>query len=99
MKGIQALKPCNVTFCEKDVVFPFASQYNCSTDDLQCEIPQHKRIFERKKSIGQETPKALKELTALLEAYKEVFHQMFKLCKISLALPVSTESCEHSFSM
>lgn len=99
MKGIQALNPCSATFCEKDVVFPFASKYNCSTDDLQYEIPQLKRILERKQSSGQETPKALIELAAFLESYKEVFHQMFKLCKIALALPVSTASCERSFSM
>lgn len=48
-----------------------------------------KRILERKQSSGQETPKALIELTAFLEPYKEVFLQMFKLCKIALALPVS----------
>lgn len=99
MKGIQALNPCSATFCEKDVVFPFASQYNCSIDDLQYEIPELKRILERKQSSGQETPKALIELTAFLEPYKEVFLQMFKLCKIALALPVSTASCERSFSM
>ncbi len=85
-------------FCEKDVVFPFASQYNCSTEDLQYEIPQLKRILERKQSSGQVTPKALIELTVFLEPFKEVFHQMFKLCKIALALPVSTASCERSFS-
>lgn len=99
MKGIQALNPCRATFCEKDVVFPFASQYNCNTKDLQYEIPQLKRILERKQSSGQETPKTLLELTVFLEPYKEVFHQMFKLCKIALALPVSTASCERSFSV
>lgn len=98
MKGIQALNPCSATFCEKDIVFPFASQYNCSTDDLQYEIPQFKHILERKQSTGQEIPKALIELTAFLEPYKEVFHQLFKLCKIALASPVSTASSKRSFS-
>lgn len=98
MKGIQALNPCSAIFYEKDVVFPFASQYNCSTEDLQYEIPQLKRILERKQSSGQETPKTLIELTVFLKPFKEVFHQMFKLCKIALALPVSTASCERSFS-
>nr|XP_023674869.1 zinc finger MYM-type protein 1-like [Paramormyrops kingsleyae] len=35
----------------------------------------------------------------LSEPYSEVFHQMFKLCKIALALPVNTASCECSFSV
>lgn len=99
MQGIQALNPCSPTFCEKDVVFPFASQYNCSTEDLQYEIPQLKRILERKQSSGLETPKSLIELTVFLEPYMEVFHEMFKLCKIAVALPVSTASCERSFSV
>ena len=99
MKGIQAMNPSSPTFCEKDVVFPFASQYNCSTEDLQYEIPQLKRILERKRASSEETPKSLMELTAFLEPYREVFHEMFKLCKIALALPVSTSSCERSFSV
>ncbi|MEQ2293585.1 hypothetical protein AMECASPLE_035034 [Ameca splendens] len=90
MKGIQALNLCSATFGEKDVVLPFASQYNCNTEDLQYEIPQLKCILDRKQSSGQETPKALIELTVFLEPYKEVFHQMLKVCKIALALPVST---------
>ena len=99
MKGIQAMNPSSPTFCEKYVVFPFASQYNCSTEDLQYEIPQLKRILERKRASSEETPKSLMELTAFLEPYREVFHEMFKLCKIALALPVSTSSCERSFSV
>lgn len=99
MKGMQALNPCSPTFCEKDVVFPFASQYNCSTEDLQHEIPQLKHVLERKQTTGQEAPKSLMELTVFLEPYREVFHEMFKLCKIALALPVSTASCECSFSL
>lgn len=79
MKGTEGLNPCSITFCEKDLLFPFASQYNCITDDLQFEIPQLKRILERKQSSGKETAKALIELIALLEAYEEIFHQMFKL--------------------
>ncbi|XP_051803041.1 uncharacterized protein LOC127533608 [Acanthochromis polyacanthus] len=99
MKGIQAMNSSSPTFCEKDVVFPFASQYNCSTEDLQYENPQLKRILERKGTSSQETPKSLVELTVFLEPYKEVFYEMFKVCKIALPLPVSTASCERSFSV
>lgn len=99
IQGIQALNPCSPTFCEIDGVFPFASQYNCSTEDLQYEIPQLRRILERKQTSGLETPNSLIELTVFLGPYREVFHQMFKLCKIALALPVSTASCERSFSV
>jgi len=74
MKGIQALNPCSAIFCEKDVVFPFASQYNCSTKDLQYEIPQLKRILQRKQSSHQETPNALIELTVFLNCAKLHLH-------------------------
>lgn len=96
MEGIQALNPCSPTFCEKYTVFAFASQYNCNSEDLEYELPQLKRILERKKTSGLEIPKSLMELTVFLELYGDT---MFKLCKIALALPVSTVSCERSFSL
>uniref|UniRef100_A0A8D3D2X9 DUF4371 domain-containing protein n=1 Tax=Scophthalmus maximus TaxID=52904 RepID=A0A8D3D2X9_SCOMX len=84
MEDIQALNPCSPTFCEKNTVFAFASQYNCNSEDLEYELPQLKQIPERKKTGA---------------VYSEVFDTMFKLCKIALALPVSTASCEGSFSV
>ncbi|XP_069482613.1 zinc finger MYM-type protein 1-like [Ambystoma mexicanum] len=99
MQGIQALNPSSPTFCEKNVVLPFASQYNCSTEDLDYEIPHVKRILDRRQTSGFEKPTSLLELTVFLEPYKEVFHEMFKLCKIALELPVSTAACERSFSV
>lgn len=99
MEGIQALNPGSSTFCEKNVLFPFASQYNCSTEDLEYEIPQLKRVLERKQTSGVEVPSNLIDLTVFLEPYREVFHEMFKLYKIALALPVSTAACERCFSV
>lgn len=93
MQGLQALNLCNPTFCEKNIVFPFASRYNCSTEDLEYEISHLKQ------TSGLETPTSLIELTVFLEQYREVFHKMFKLCKIALALPVSNAACERSFSV
>lgn len=34
----------------------------------------------------------------MIEPLKEVFHELFQLCKIAIAIPVSTASCERSFS-
>ena len=40
------------------------------------------------------------ELTVFLEQYREVLHELLiKLCKIALALPVSTAAHESSFSV
>ncbi len=41
---------------------------------------------------------SLLEFTIFLEPFKEVFYQLFRLCCIAVALPVSSASCEHSFS-
>ena len=41
---------------------------------------------------------ALLDFVVFLEPYKDVFHKLFRLCKISVVIPVSTASCERSFS-
>uniref|UniRef100_A0A3B3RLL1 TTF-type domain-containing protein n=1 Tax=Paramormyrops kingsleyae TaxID=1676925 RepID=A0A3B3RLL1_9TELE len=74
-------------FSKENCVTLQGIQYNCSTEDLQYKIPQLKQILERKRTNGLETPNSLIDLT------------MFKLCKIALALPVNTASCECSFSV
>ncbi|KAK0138888.1 hypothetical protein N1851_024561 [Merluccius polli] len=33
-----------------------------------------------------------------IEPYKDVFFELFRLCKIAVAIPVSSASCERSFS-
>lgn len=45
-----------------------------------------------------EKPSDTVALTRFIEPYKEVFFELFKLCKIAVALPVSSASCERSFS-
>ena len=42
---------------------------------------------------------SLLEFTEFLEPFKEVFYELFRLCKTALALPASTgPTCERSFS-
>lgn len=38
------------------------------------------------------------EFTEFLEPFSEVLFELFRLCKIAMALPVSTAACERSFS-
>lgn len=98
MLGIQALNPSSNTFCQEQALFAFASIYECNTDDLKHELHQMKRILERKVKSGIQKPSSLVELTKFVEPFKEVFHELFRLCKIAIAIPVSTASCERSFS-
>ncbi|XP_019905690.2 zinc finger MYM-type protein 1 isoform X1 [Esox lucius] len=98
MKGIQALNPKSTTFCQEEVLFPFASIYECNIEDLKHEMHQMNRILERKMEAGLQKPSCIVDLTLFIEPYKEVFHELFRLCKIAVAIPVSTAACERSFS-
>ncbi|KAF0027018.1 hypothetical protein F2P81_019759 [Scophthalmus maximus] len=98
MLGIQALNPSSNTFCQEEALFAFASIYECNTDDLKHEVYQMKRILERKVKSGIQKPSSIVELTKIIEPFKEVFHELFRLCKIDIAILVSTASCERSFS-
>lgn len=99
MRGIQAMNPTNDTFCDETALLPFASTYGSDLEDLRHKLHQLKRIIERKSQAGVGKPSSLVELTEFIEPHHEVFHEVFRLCKIAVALPVSTASCERSFSV
>uniref|UniRef100_A0A671TYV4 TTF-type domain-containing protein n=1 Tax=Sparus aurata TaxID=8175 RepID=A0A671TYV4_SPAAU len=52
----------------------------------------------RKLKTGMQTPSNTVELVQFIEPYKDVFFELFRLCKIAVAIPVSSASCERSFS-
>ena len=54
--------------------------------------------FSRGERSGIDRPSTLLDFFVFLEPYKDVFHKLFRLCKISVVIPVSTASCERSFS-
>ena len=98
MSGIQSLSPqCNA-FLQLEVVRPFAISYECNLDDLKHELHQAGRLIDRKREAGCEPPKSILEFTCFLEPYKDAFHELYRLCKIAITLPVSSASCERSFS-
>jgi len=43
-------------------------------------------------------PSTLLSFLSFLTPFKEAFHELHRLCKIAVSLPVSTASCERSFS-
>lgn len=73
------------------------NSYNKNLDDLKHELHQAKRILERKTAAGKKNLTSLLEFTEFLEPFSEVFYELFRLCKIAIALPVSTAACERSF--
>ena len=54
--------------------------------------------MQRKQQSGMANLSGIVELTVFLEPHKDVFHELFRLCKIAIALPVSSAACERSFS-
>uniref|UniRef100_A0A671M6X3 DUF4371 domain-containing protein n=1 Tax=Sinocyclocheilus anshuiensis TaxID=1608454 RepID=A0A671M6X3_9TELE len=67
------------------------SKSNCSImQGIQALNPKSRNFLD------EET--IFRFFTNFLEPFKEVFYQLFRLCCIALALPVSSASCERSFS-
>ncbi|KAL6481128.1 hypothetical protein MHYP_G00092080 [Metynnis hypsauchen] len=98
MNSIQALNPQKDAFLKETTLFSFARLYDSNIDDLGHELHQFRRILDRKKQTGMQRPSSTVELIQFIEPYKEVFFELYRLCKIAVAIPVSTASCERSFS-
>ena len=41
---------------------------------------------------------SLVEFTSFIEPYSEAFHELHRLCKIAVIIPVTIAACERSFS-
>lgn len=98
MKGIQALNPKSYGFLEETPMFLSGTIYNTNLDDLEHELHQAKPILERKNAAGIDSLTSLLEFAVFLEPFSEVFYELYWLCKMFLALPVSTAACECRFS-
>lgn len=97
MQGVQSLNPKSATFLNEEPLFAFAQTFESDLGDLKHEVHQTKRLLDRKVKSGLDRPSTLLDFIVFLEPYK-VFHEIFRLCKIAAVTPVSTASCERSFS-
>ncbi|XP_019718752.1 zinc finger MYM-type protein 1 isoform X1 [Hippocampus comes] len=98
MNSIPALNPQKDTFLKEKDLFSFAELYDSNIDDLGHELHQFKRILERKIQAGMQRPSSTVQLVQFIEPNKDVFFELYRLCKIAVAIPVSTAACERSFS-
>ena len=96
MKGIQAFNPSSPSFLSEEAVLLLANSYGTNSDDVKLELHQVKRLFDR--TAKKERPTSLMELLLFLDPIKTVFFELHRLCKIAVVLPVSSASCEQSFS-
>ena len=80
-------------------MFAFAQTFESDLGDLKHEVQQTKRLLDRRVKSGLHRPSALLDFIVFLEPYKEVFHEVFRLCKIAVVTPVSTASYERSLKL
>uniref|UniRef100_A0A3B5RDB6 DUF4371 domain-containing protein n=1 Tax=Xiphophorus maculatus TaxID=8083 RepID=A0A3B5RDB6_XIPMA len=98
MLGVQSLVPKSPLFLKEETLYAFGQTFESDLEDLKHEVHQTRRLLLRREKGGLERPSTLLDFVVFLEPYKEVFHELFRLCKISVVIPVSTASCERSFS-
>uniref|UniRef100_A0A672K9I2 HAT C-terminal dimerisation domain-containing protein n=1 Tax=Sinocyclocheilus grahami TaxID=75366 RepID=A0A672K9I2_SINGR len=84
-------------FIIEESLVPMAQHYGIRDDNLLAELHQMRRLLERKKEKGETVSSAL-ELLFMLKPYKDSFADIYKLLRISVTLPVTSVSCERSFS-
>ncbi|XP_063765900.1 zinc finger MYM-type protein 1-like [Eleginops maclovinus] len=97
LKGATALNPKHETFLDKDTLLPMAEHYGVLIENLSAELHQLKRLIERKNQRG-DVVSTTHDVLVLLRPYKDAFVDLFKLVCISMTLPVTSASCERSFS-
>jgi len=74
----------------------FIRLYGGDCEDITHEIYQ--RLIERSKAANDVVPNTLVDMAKFLESYKLAFAKLYKLLCIALTLPVSSATCERSFS-
>ncbi|KAF3841446.1 hypothetical protein F7725_007308 [Dissostichus mawsoni] len=84
---MEALNPSSSNFLKEEMVLLFAEAYGSDLPDLKNEINQARRLFERNRAKGKETPTTLMDLVKFLDPFKDVLFELFRLCKIATVLP------------
>jgi len=103
MKGIDALTPSSENFLNEQAISEFANEYSSllTVDYLSVEISSLKQMIKRKKESDNQSgdwPESLLELQFYVHRLRDAFAKLDKLVTIACTLPVSTASCERSFS-
>lgn len=96
MYGIQCLNPCDESFLDLGKMAGFINFYKGNMEDITHEAYQLKRLLQRAKADPPVS--SLLDLARFLQPYSVAFQELYRLLVIALVLPVSTASCERSFS-
>jgi len=96
LRGIQALTPSSDNFGDYASIQPFAELYQADLSDLSHELHQARRLLER--MTDTDRPTTLVGFVSHIEQFRAAFPELYRLGTIAVCLPVSTASCERSFS-
>uniref|UniRef100_A0A3Q3ABG9 DUF4371 domain-containing protein n=1 Tax=Kryptolebias marmoratus TaxID=37003 RepID=A0A3Q3ABG9_KRYMA len=97
LKGLPALSPKHPSFLDKKWILPMACHYGVNEENLSAELHQVRRLLKRKEEQGH-TINNTQDFLSVMRPYKDAFLDLYKLISISLTLPVTSVSCERSFS-
>uniref|UniRef100_A0A667WAX6 TTF-type domain-containing protein n=1 Tax=Myripristis murdjan TaxID=586833 RepID=A0A667WAX6_9TELE len=97
LTGVSALSPKHKLFLDRKSLWPMAQYYGVTEVNLTAEVHQVRRLLETKQKQGQ-TVNGTVEFLSLMTPYRDAFTDLYKLICISLTLPVTSASCEWSFS-
>lgn len=97
LRGTSALSPKQTSFLDMQSLSPMAHHYGITDENLSAELHQVRRLLDRKKEQGHTVSTTL-EFLSILRPYKDAFIDLYRLLCISVTLPVTSATCERSFS-
>ena len=88
--------PAGDNFLQRSQMKSLAEAHDANMDDLVHEVPQAKRLIERKVKEGVAKPTTLTEFLRFINPYKEAFRELFRLCKFAVTIPATSASTERT---
>lgn len=94
LRGIAALSPGTNLFLSEDDLNVFAKCYGVNGHDLKHALPLVRKLVDKE----DKTPKSVLDMLSMVCPYKNAFESLYSLLLIAVTLPVTSASCERSFS-
>ena len=91
MRGISAFTPTSEEFLNHAYLRKITSRFDLSPDELKHDIPFVKKLVKEAQTV--------KDSLVQLFPYKKAFDGIYRLLLIAVTLPVTSASCERTFSI
>lgn len=98
ISAVSALHPNHELFLSFDAIYPLAQNYNSDIEALQSELKLLRKTIKQYELEKKFEIVNIMQLLDMLEIYKLVFQEVYKLAVISVTIPVSSAGCERTFS-